>query len=752
MTETGTGEIVLNRCLGEHYFQGEKMKDRQRTQQHQGPEFRPTGRVVRVAEAALRGAESRLQGIENERKRPCSDWMGLLGWNMVEGRFHDFRGKYESLKIVEPVQYTPSKRRRLKMVKDFEEVGLSPRCFMEGASLDHTRSQHALRVKRSRWAGSLAKHFFPNLTLLANLPLQVPGGCPSLYASSLISATSIYGPPNAVKTLAVAAAAAASRPDPDTTARPSTNRIHVVESYYSPAPKRSYLFTKRQSQRTLPDIERDIEQQMSKMGATSDKVTGIVFVSNNEQGHPISWPCRRKLVVVAQARDNAQTQWKDLRDAGMRVVFFDSTEDSARSVIQLLSPDEPVKPIGDISPAPSTVSLAEDGQNNEAIRGYAEAARATGRNTTEAVILLVGQSGHGKSKTINRLLGQKFLEVGKRAAGSTTKNIQRVKIPVFNRGTGVTVTLAFDDTPGGADTSYSDRASNSALIRIYKDRYFPDTQPIDFSSASREERHQTYPNIILLVASWDSIKTDAHNPPAQSTSPLGQSIYNLSCSGLVNHSRTNVVVVVTKSMSFMNDLDDFHGVETTKQWMIEAGRRRGIIVDIQRRVFPRSAPWNIVFVENGGGTNVVRAKYPILPNGELSHQNLFNAIRSVIEEPGPHGTPDLTGMRALDVLTGAEPLDPEYPLETEILVNASKAYSDTSSPKTSPPSPDSPSPPARIQELIDQYLGVTYDPKRGNFGRNRVLSLDPCDIKAISGHGRQQEEFAQTTALQLRDA
>jgi hypothetical protein len=243
------------------------------------------------------------------------------------------------------------------------------------------------------------------------------------------------------------------------------------------------------------------------------------------------------------------------------------------------------------------------------------------------------------------------------------QDIQRVKVPIYNRDTRVTVTLAFDDTPGGIDTPYSHRASNSAMIRTYKDRYFPDT----------EEPHHTYPNIILLVASWNSITIDAHNPPADFTSPLGKSMYNLSSSGLVDHARTNVVVVVTKSLSFWDEYDDYESMEKNKQWVIDAGRRRDIIADLQRKVFPRLAPWNTIFVENGGGTNSFRAEYLELPNGELSHQNLFDAIRAVFETPGPHGSLDLTGMHALEVLTGAEPLIPGSLPETEILVKSSEA-------------------------------------------------------------------------------
>ncbi|KAF7372446.1 Protein hedgehog [Mycena venus] len=574
----------------------------------------------------------------------------------------------------------------------------------------------------------------------------------------------VVGPKSTADALALAATA--GRADPaagghdrptahaDSTAQPSTTRrIRVVTSYF-PA-------TKPQPQTTLPEIERDVQKQMSAMGASPDQVTRILFVTKNEQGGFIDLPFTKdtrflglagrdlfgRFVLVAQACDSAQTQWKDLKDAGIHVAHFDGTKDSARSVVHLpLSVDEPVEPKRGISPSSKTAALAEDGQSNDAIRQYAEAARATGRHPTEAVILLVGQSGHGKSKTINRLLGQNILEVGKLANGSTTKDIQRVKVPVYNRDTGVTITLAFDDTPGGADTSYRDRALNSALIRIYKDRCFPDTKLIDSPPSSHGERRQTYPNIILLVASWDSIKTDAHNPPANFTSPLGQSMYNLSCSGLVDHSRTNVVVVVTKSQTFMHELEDFDTTEEKNtQWMIEAGRRKAIIVDIQRKVFPSLAPWNTVFVENGGRIKTMNAEYPTLPNGELSHQNLFVAIQRIIAADGPHGTPDLTGMHALGVLTGAEPLDPKHqPKKTEILVEASEAvmYSDTSSPKTPPRSPDPPSPPTRIQELTGQYLGATYNPKMGNFGRNCVLSLDPSDIQSISGSGRQQEEFA----------
>jgi hypothetical protein len=185
--------------------------------------------------------------------------------------------------------------------------------------------------------------------------------------------------------------------------------------------------------------------------------------------------------------------------------------------------------------------------------------------------------------------------------------------------------------------------------------------------------HCTYPNVILLVASWDSITPDAHNEARHFASAIGKSMYSLSSSNLVDPHRANVVVVVTKSMSSWDQFDDFEsGEEKNTQWVREADRRRSIIIDIQRKVFPNLALWKIVFVENGGGTNM-RAKYPKLPDGELSHQNLFEAIRSVVETAGPDGTYDLAGMHVLDFLAGSESLDLAPPPETEILLRRSEA-------------------------------------------------------------------------------
>jgi len=54
-------------------------------------------------------------------------------------------------------------------------------------------------------------------------------------------------------------------------------------------------------------------------------------------------------------------------------------------------------------------------------------------------------------------------------------------------------------------------------------------------------------------------------------------------------------------------------------------KKKRIINDLRLEVFPSSASWQVVFIENGGGQSILQ-DFKRLPNGELSHQNLFEAI------------------------------------------------------------------------------------------------------------------------------
>jgi hypothetical protein len=244
-----------------------------------------------------------------------------------------------------------------------------------------------------------------------------------------------------------------------------------------------------------------------------------------------------------------------------------------------------------------------------------------------------------------------------------------VTVPVHDDETGVTVTIAFDDTPGDADTTYSHREDNASLMRLYKQRYFPEPEPHPRSQTSPATNHHTFPNVILLVAAWDSITPDAHNNPEHFTSAVGKSMFNLIAPGLVDPERANVIVVVTKSKSSWDQFDDYETQEEKNiQWILEAGKRMAIILDLQRKVFPKSTSWPVVFIENRAGSKM-NAPYVMLPNGQLSHQNLFEAICDIIAPRDRDIAHDLAGIHALRLLSGADHLDSANKATTEILLS-----------------------------------------------------------------------------------
>ncbi|KAJ7267858.1 hypothetical protein C8J57DRAFT_1228475 [Mycena rebaudengoi] len=440
----------------------------------------------------------------------------------------------------------------------------------------------------------------------------------------------------------------------------------------------------------LKEIEQKVTAQIQNLGALNANVGGIVFFCSEKYRDPKAFPFHdntrfldlsgnslfEKLTVVPLIPDlDATAHFKALAKKGVPIV----KEGDPNAVLTWVL---------------NWVAKGTEARRNMIQNIYGDAAMRVRRNGRQAVILLVGNSAHGKSKTINRLVGQELLYVGRGTLGSTTKVIQRVQVHSTSKELSSEITVAFDDTPSLEDNTFDHRELNTSLLHTYKLRHFPDI----------------YPNVILLVVAWDSIIPDAHKKPDHFESALGKTIYALYCLNLVDDQRTNIVVVVTKSMS-SPDYKDTN--EKNAQWGIEEGRRRGIITDLQRKLFPRSSPWEIVFIENGGGTDM-KAKFPVLPDGQLSHQNLYDAIHNIIKRPSADGSLDLVGIQALQVLTGAAPLAP-LAKDPEVLVATSMV-------KLKEIPKPLPQPPRDVNEdLASIYLGVTYDDALGTFGRTNVL-------------------------------
>ncbi|KAJ7785038.1 hypothetical protein DFH07DRAFT_975462 [Mycena maculata] len=495
--------------------------------------------------------------------------------------------------------------------------------------------------------------------------------------------------------------------------RPAKRNVQVVSGY---APKHRFLLHKLEAHTTLDEIEQKVAAHIQSLGALNANVGGIVFMCNEKYLDAGAFPFHEntmflelsgkslfeKLTVVPLTPDlGARANFKALSEKGMRIL---DVKDPSEVLPQILS----------------WVAQGEDARRNQIQDIYRKAAKSVRRDSRRAVILFAGNAGHGKSKTINRLIGQELLSVGRGALGSTTKVIQRVQVHSTRKELSSETTVVFDDTPSLEDNTFEHRELNASLLRTYKLKHFKDI----------------YPNVILLIAAWESITPDAHKEPAHFESAIGKTIYALYRSNLVDDQHTNIVVVVTKSIdSFFGQFGD---TQTTKeknaQWRIEEGRRRGIITDLQRKMFPRSSPWEIVFIENGGGKDM-RAKFPVLPDGQLSHQNLYDAIHNIIKRPSSDGSLDLVGIQALQVLTGAAPLGSSAEVQAKVLVDASKQEMAKPEEITANPLPASPR--EVIQSLASTYFGVTYNDALGTFGRTNVL--DQQEI--VPRPERELEEF-----------
>lgn len=209
--------------------------------------------------------------------------------------------------------------------------------------------------------------------------------------------------------------------------------------------------------------------------------------------------------------------------------------------------------------------------------------------------------------------------------------------------TGISITLSFDDSPGLDDRRSRMRPQLEALVHEYGQKYYPNVPLTDVARLGKSMpfRSEIYPNAILIFATWDSVRNDPQ-------SAIEKTIQFLANSNLVDQTYQNVIVVVTKALTFWSDYDYLHSDdEKTEQWKCDANEKEQIINDLRSKTFRSSQPWRVVFVENGGGEKIHRT-HRMLPNGELSHQNLFEGILQIFTE-----VDDLVGIQALRAMTGA---------------------------------------------------------------------------------------------------
>ncbi|THV00784.1 hypothetical protein K435DRAFT_837135 [Dendrothele bispora CBS 962.96] len=500
-----------------------------------------------------------------------------------------------------------------------------------------------------------------------------------------------------------------------------SHKLQIIESNFPDDPTRPLVFIR------VPSSVLDLESAVSRgirageyefggillmQGTTDNNLNLDRFTNGNVLGLSGDY-LRQRCIIVRNFGSKDDSEWMD----NIRMDHFEGTQDSARAIMRKL--------LGKMR------SQFNDYSPEAASNAVPHRALAAGRNSHDAVVLLVGQSGHGKSKTINRLVGQSLLLSGN-GNGSRTKTIQRVKFDIDKEGTPFSV--SFVDTPGYADTTYTDRELNNSLISLYKQKYFPDVP-------STED--QKYPNVILLITEWNSIHSDSHNSP-NFTSAIGKSMWNLKHSGLIDPHCSNVIVVVTKSLSSLTDeCPEGTASESDREtwWRVAASKRRIHIEDLRQTIFPRLSKWPIVFIENGSDQNL-DSDHKILPNEELSHQNLFKAIFDMVSS---ESEVDASGLITAEFLTGCE-CHRRIQMETLVEAPNVRTHETGSQPDISQNLSEN-----SFHPLVLEYLGVTCNLKEGQQRfKKSCCVLDLARDKTLvltfprKGHYAQEWKFARS--------
>jgi len=371
---------------------------------------------------------------------------------------------------------------------------------------------------------------------------------------------------------------------------------------------------------------------------------------------------------------------------------------------------------------------------------------STGRPCGTVAILLMGRSGSGKSRTINKLVGANLLETGRYS--STTKEVQRVTIPAVQGD--VELDLSFDDTPGLEDTTFLDREQNAVLFRKYCQTFVAGLREEDvaefgkicedlghghISNLAPTFRNRTYPNAVLVTASWNSIKYDAQNDANNFTSDVGKSLHNLYSSGLYDSERPNVVVVVTHAMlGYDTDCQDMSESEAQMQWKEDALVKESIIQEIAVKIFGAGNVVPVAFVENGASEKGLN-RFRTLPNGEQSHRNLFFCLKSLFERNDGCGS-DLQGLHSLgSVICGEIAYKTASTIAKSVFGDRFPEVQDnmsimSSSTTLRPPSTSSDA----LDSLARMLLGTTINPVTGRLGGGRA-------VVATELHIRQAEDF-----------
>jgi hypothetical protein len=229
-----------------------------------------------------------------------------------------------------------------------------------------------------------------------------------------------------------------------------------------------------------------------------------------------------------------------------------------------------------------------------------------------ASILFIGNTGDGKSATINHLLNTKTVKTG--TFEPETRETVEYLVTIKNHGDEDSdLKLGIIDTPGLNDP----RGIKQDACNLNSMMHFFETHPLYSSS-------ECYPNLIFLIISANEHRIDGRG------SKLANTLRALKELKVVDQHHPNVVAVLTFCCSVSH--------YNVQKWGVMMEDKKAIISrNIRQALGIKEAP--VVLLENDKDSNDLKTSggFTLLPNGVRQPENLYEVCQEVLQDNGDHG-------------------------------------------------------------------------------------------------------------------
>lgn len=252
---------------------------------------------------------------------------------------------------------------------------------------------------------------------------------------------------------------------------------------------------------------------------------------------------------------------------------------------------------------------------------YSACAFLHGRPMGSVLIFLAGYSGAGKSSTINSLFADDSL-CKTSSTSSETKSVSLVRklVTATVETPHVAGYLGFVDVPGTFDTDSKNETTNLALIRKFKNTRIELAERKGLHLRALKLRKSVYPNVVLFVASA------ADKRIAGKDSVFAKSVKAFQKTGdIIDVDKPNVIVALTHAMSLPRNKAKF--IQRLDEITKAIQDHFRALFDINVEVVPVENQPEDYELEKVGD-------FYKLPNGQLSHYNLFEAMMRVFDNTG----------------------------------------------------------------------------------------------------------------------